>query len=515
MRTESSIKNLIFAFGGQAVGILISLVSRLVFVRILASEYLGLSGLFSNILSMLTLAELGVGYAMTYSLYKPLAEQDKEKIKSLMNVYKIAYRIIGVVIFAIGVMIIPFLPQLINNMPDIPNINLIYVLFVANSSISYFYSYKRSLITSDQKRYIATIYRYGFYFLLNLAQIIVLLLTHNYILFLVTQIFMTLLENIMVSKKADKMYPYLKEKEIEKLDNKTKKEITKNVSSMTLHKIGAIVVNSTDNLIISKYVGLFEVGIYSNYYLVINALITVIAQIFNSITASIGNLAATEDSQKLYDIFKKIFFLNFWIYSFASICLVVLFNDFIELWLGAEYLFTFSIILTIIISFYIKGMRQTVLTFRDALGMYWQDRYKPILEAVINIVVSIILVKKLEVAGVFLGTIISAIMTGFWMEPYVLYKYGLKQKLIKYFKKYGLYTVIGLMVACITFSICGIIQEVTIFNFIMKILICLIVPNLIYYFIFRNTAEFKYYLQLIKAMLSKVKEKMKTKSVNI
>lgn len=511
MRTESSIKNLIFAFGGQTAGILISLLSRLVFIRILTSEYLGLSGLFSNILSMLTLAELGVGYAMTYSLYRPLAEHDKEKIKALMNVYKIAYRIIGIIVFTIGVMLIPFLPQLINNMPNIPNINLIYVLFVANSSISYFYSYKRSLITSDQKRYIATIYRYGFYFLLNLAQIIVLLLTHNYILFLVVQVFMTLLENIMVSRKADKMYPYLKEKDIEKLDDKTKKEIVKNVSSMTLHKIGAIVVNSTDNLIISKYVGLMEVGIYSNYYLVINALNTVIAQIFNSVTASVGNLATTEDREKLYDIFKKIFFLNFWIYSFSSICLLVLFNDFIKLWLGTEYLFAFSIVLIIIINFYIKGMRQTVLTFRDALGMYWQDRYKPILEAVINIVASIILVKKLGVVGVFLGTIISAITTGFWMEPYVLYKYGLKQKLTKYFKKYGLYTVIGLMVAFITFSICSIIQEVTILNFIMKILICLGVPNLIYCFIFRKADEFKYYLQLIKTMLSKVKKKIKKK----
>ena len=211
-RTKSSIKNLIYAFTGQGAGIIISVLARLVFVKVLTAEYLGLNGLFSNILSMLSLVELGVGPAMTFSLYKPLAEKNAEKIKSLMNLYKNTYRVIGCVMLIIGISITPFLPYLIDEMPDISNINVIYIFFVINTSISYFYSYKRSLIISDQKRYLATLYRYACYFILNVIQIVVLIITKNYELYLIAQILMTFTENVIVSKKADKLYPYLREK---------------------------------------------------------------------------------------------------------------------------------------------------------------------------------------------------------------------------------------------------------------------------------------------------------------
>ncbi len=196
-RTSSSIKNLIFALVGQAAGVGINFIARMVFLKILTAEYLGLNGLFSNILSMLSLMELGVGSAMTFSLYKPLAIEDKEKVKSLMSLYRKAYIIIGILILVIGLAITPLLPYFIDEMPNInENINLIYILFVVNTAISYFYSYKRSLISSDQRRYIATAYRYGFYFFLNIAQIIVLYITKNYLLYLLTQIIFTFMENL-------------------------------------------------------------------------------------------------------------------------------------------------------------------------------------------------------------------------------------------------------------------------------------------------------------------------------
>ena len=244
---------------------------------------------------------------------------------------------------------------------------------------------------------------------------------------------MTLLENIMVSNRADKMYPYLKEKDVKKLDNRTKNKIVQNVFSVTLHNIGGTVVGSTDNLIISKYVGLIAVGMYSNYYLIIHAIEVIIVQIFTSITASIGNLAATESKEKLYDVYNKLFFLDAWIYSFATICLLILINDFISLWLGDKFLFNFATVVIIVINFYITGMRQTVLAYKDALGLYWQDKFKPIIEAIVNIVVSIILVKKLGVVGVFLGTIISMLTICFWWEAYVLYKYRIKAKVYRFF----------------------------------------------------------------------------------
>lgn len=509
MRIVSSIKNLIVAFGGQFIGIIISFVARIVFLQILNAEYLGINGLFINIVTILCLAELGIGSAMNFSLYKPLAEQNKEKIKSLMYLYKKAYIIIGVIILVVGIAISPLLPYFINEIPDIlENIYFIYILFVINTGISYFFSYKRALIISDQKRYIATFYRYSFYFLLNVAQIICLLVTGNYILFLVLQIIFTLLENIFVSIKANKMYPYLKEKNIEKLLKEETKEIKKNVFALVIHKVGGIVVNSTDNILISKFISLTAVGLYSNYYLITNALNIVIGQVFSSIVASIGNLGVTENKEKLKNIFDKVFFMNFWIFGFSSICLYILFNDFITLWLGEEYLLSISVMFVIVVSFYITGMRRTAIIFRDALGLFWYDRYKPIFEVVINLIVSIILTQKIGLAGVFIGTIISTLTTSFWVEPYVLYKYGFKTKLRHYFKKYFKYTIITILVALLTiFLVNTLFISVNLLTFIGKLLLCVGIQNLCFILIFRKNEEFIYFKNLIEGIIDKIKSR--------
>lgn len=453
MRTENSIKNLIYAFSGQAIGIIVNLITRFVFIQFLAQEYLGIDGLFTNILSILSLVELGIGPAMTFSLYKPLAQKDEKKISALMNLYKNSYNVVGVLIIVIGLAITPLLPMFINQMPNISQINVIYLLFVLNSGFSYFYAYKRSLIIADQKKYIATFYRYLFFVILNICQIVILMITKNYLLFLMAQILFTVIENIAISKKTQKLYPFLKNYKKENLEKETKKEISRNIFAMTIHKIGGVVVKSTDNIILSKFVGLAPVAIYSNYYLIINALNTVLMQVFNSITASVGNLNVTENKNKLNDIFEKVFFINFWIYSFSSICLYILLNHFINIWVGDNYLFNISIVSIIVINFYITGMRNTVLTYRDALGLYWQDRYKAIFESIINIVASIVFVKMYGTFGVFLGTFISSVTTCLWVEPFILYKYGLKNKVSKYFLKYFVYTIVFLIVGLITYTV--------------------------------------------------------------
>ena len=248
-RTSNSIRNIKYAIFGQGIGIIISFFSRMVFVRILSAEYLGLNGLFTNILSILSLAELGVGPAIVYSMYKPLAEKNEYKLKALMSLYRKAYITIGIVIAVIGLTFTPFLDFFIKDIPNIPNIKLIYLMFVANSSISYFFSYKRSLIIAGQKRYIATFYRYSFYFLLNIAQIIALLLTKNYILYLGLQIISTFLENVCVSNKADRLYPFIKTKGDERLDKAEKYTIVRNVKAMIFHKVGGTVINGIDNLL--------------------------------------------------------------------------------------------------------------------------------------------------------------------------------------------------------------------------------------------------------------------------
>jgi len=498
MRTKSSIINLIYAMTGQTLGLLISFIARIVFIQVLGAEYLGLNGLFTNVLSILSLVELGIGPAITYSLYKPLAEKDIQKVKSLMYLYKKVYIVIGLFILILGVSLTPFLDVFIKSIPDIPHVHMIFLLFVINAALSYFYSYKRSLIITDQKRYIATIYRYSFFIILNIAQIVVLYLTNNFILFLVCQIVTTLAENVLVSKKADKLYPYLKETDVQKVDKLTLKQISKNVRAMIAHKLGGVVVNSTDNLIISKFVGLVGVGLYSNYQLIINALNLVTSQVFTSITASVGNLGATETEDKKRFIFNTVFLINFWIFGFLSICLIVLVNPFIELWIGKDYVLNTEIILVIIINFYLTGMRRSVLTFRDALGIFWYDRHKPIFEALINLIVSLILVNKIGMIGVFVGTTISTLTTCFWVEPYVLFKYGFKASVVPFFRRYIYYTIITIVAAMVTIEVASFFNNVNLINIIIQLVICIVIPNCLFWIIFHRSAEFKY----IKNMLS-------------
>lgn len=504
-RSKKSVKNIKYALIGQLLGLIISFIARIVFIRILGSEYLGLNGLFSNILVMLSLAELGVGEAITFSLYEPLAKNNKKKCKALMQIYKKVYTIIGIIILIIGICITPILPFLIKEMPNIKNINLIYILFVVNTSISYFFSYKRNLIIADQNRYIATFYRYSFYIVLNILQVIFLIITKNYIIFLLLQVMNTLLENIFVSRKANKIYPYLLEKDIVSLDNKSKKKIVKNTKAMMMHKIGGIVVTSTDNIILSKFVGLTAVGLYSNYFLILNALNIIFSQIYSSIVASVGNLFAVTNKEKQFEIFEKIDFLGFWIYCFSSVCLLCLFNPFITIWIGKKYLFNINIVLILVINFYITGMRKSNLTFREASGLFYKDRWKAVVEAIINLVASIILAIKFGVFGVFFGTFISSITTCVWVEPYVLFKYGFNKKLSIYFKKYFYYLFITIFISIITYYLCSLINGNAYIMFFIKTIICLIIPNSILIIIFKNDNNFKYYCSFVKNLISKRK----------
>jgi Membrane protein involved in the export of O-antigen and teichoic acid len=502
-RTTNAIRNITYAIVGQGLALIIGFISRIVFIHILGAEYLGINGLFTNILSILSLAEMGFGTAIVYTMYKPLAERDNYKLRALMNLYKNAYIIIGIIIAIVGAALTPFLSFFIKEIPNVPYIQLIYLMFVANSSISYFYSYKRSLIIADQKKHIDTFYRYFFYFLLNIAQIVILLFTKNYILFIGLQIISTFIENVCISKKVDKLYPFLKERGKTKLDKEEKNIIGRNVKAMVYHKIGGIVVMGTDNILISKFVGVIQVGIYSNYLLIINALNSILGLAFQSITASIGNLGVTETNEKGLFIFECINFIGFWIYASVSICLINLINPFIRLWLGSDYLFPMPLVIIIIVSFYLTGMRKSVLTFRDALGLFWYDRYKSIFEAAINLVVSILLAQKIGVAGVFIGTIISTLTTCFWVEPYILFKYGFKTSAIPYFERYIKFSLFLLFVGGITWLICTIFPDGSFMGFIYRLLVSAVVPNIIFLVVFWRCKEYKYLLSIIKNRLNK------------
>lgn len=490
-RIENSLKNMKFASIGFLVSYIFTFVTRKIFVVYLSIEYLGLNGLFSNILSMLSLAELGIGTAICFSLYKPLAFNETEKIQALMQLYKKAYTIIGLLVIGIGLSLIPLLPFLLGEVPDIPHLNSIYTLFVLDTGISYFLSYKRTILVADQKKYIDSNFYYGFQIVKSLLQILVLVITGNYILFLLVMLGTTITENLVIRHKINQMYPYLRKMEKKSLSQEEKTQIKKNVYALTFHKIGGVVVNGTDSILIVKFVSLVSAGINANYSMITTALRKVINIIFSSLTASIGNLTAEKQAEGSKPVFDQLNFMSSWIFGFSAISLLALFNPFISLWLGSEYLFDQKVVFVIVLNFYLAGMLMPIRTFSSSMGLFWYDRYKPIFESLINLGFSIYLVHKMGLLGVLIGTTISTVTTCFWFEPYVLFRFGFELPVHKYFFNYVRYTLITLIIGWITLK--G-VSSITITNrfvdFLTSMILCAFIPNILYFLVYFRDGEF-------------------------
>lgn len=287
-RTYKSLKNTSIALVAQIFSVVLSFITRTIFIHSLGVGYLGLNGLFSNILSMLSLAEMGIGTAIVYEMYKPLATNDEPKTAAFMNLYRSLYKYIGFFIAVVGASLIPYLDVFINDSPDVSNIEYIYILFLANAVLSYFFTYLRSIIIADQKAYISNINTIIFLVIQNIFQILSLIIFKNYYLYLIIQIVCTVLSNVEISIRANKLFPYLKKYKREKITKAEQIGLFKNVIGMMSAKIGAIVVNGTDNLLISAFVGLSSVGLYSNYTLIVNTVKTLFVQSISAITASVG-----------------------------------------------------------------------------------------------------------------------------------------------------------------------------------------------------------------------------------
>ncbi len=507
MRVDNSIKNMKYNIFSQILNLLIQFVSRTFFIKILGNEYLGINGLFSNILTILSLADMGIGTVLIYSMYKPLAENNEEKMKALMNIYKKIYNIIALTVLIIGLCITPFLQVFIKDMPNIQHIRFIFILYLLNTVVSYLCVYKISIINADQKNYIVTTRQQIFNIIANFIMIMVLVTTHNFILYLIVQMLFSIISNIYLSSLAEKMYPFIKDTKGYKLTKEEKRQIKKDTFAMMLHKIGGVVVGGTDNLIMSAMIGLEAVGIYSNYLLIINAIKKFTTQYFNSMSASIGNLNAMKDKEYSYDIFKKVFFGNFWIFTFCSICLFCLLNPFIEIWVGIDYTFHISIVAAIVISFYIEGMRQTVLIFREAMGIFTKDQLKPVIEAIVNLIVSVMLTLKFGIIGIILGTIISMLFVCVWIEARILFKYGFSKNVIEFFKIYAKYLVIGVVGLILTYGANLLIKGNTITTLILRFTVSIIVSNLVILISTFKTKEFKYLYNIIFLKIKNRKEK--------
>lgn len=480
------------------VTILVGLVAQRIFINTLGTEYLGINGLFTSIVSMLALAELGLGYAVYYHLYTPLANNDSGKIKSIIGFYKISFRYIAVTVLLLGACLVPFLSVIVGDVNINESIYVIYILFLADIVFSYLFSYKRAVLYADQNNHIISMVHLGYLIVLNATQIIALIVTKNYYLYLLIKVAMRLTENIVLTFISNNKYPYLKERSIKKLDQSTKSEILKKVRGLAFHKVGAYVILGTDNIIISIFFGITTVGLYSNYYLVIGAITMIVTQVFTAITASVGNLLVKAKSPKSYEVYIKLRFGNFWLATFSSISLLIVMDSFITIWIGEQFLLPFGVLLALTLNLYSTLIRASMGSFKDAAGIFHQDRFVPILESIANIVFSIVLLQMLGLAGVFLGTVCSALILHLYSYPKFVIKPIFKQSYSSYYKILANHFFIAVMIATITYYVSRLVTiDSNLMTFIINILICLTIPNIILFVIFRNSKELAYYKDLV------------------
>lgn len=507
-RTEYSIINIITGLGGYIVNILMSFICRMIFARSLGAEYLGINGLFTDILSMLSLTELGIGTAMIYALYKPIADQDKEKIAAYMKLYGKAYKIVGTIIAILGIAIIPFLHIIIKETPNISeNILLIYSLFLFSTASSYFFSYRSSILIASQRNYIVVGISYVVVIVQNALQIITLVVTHNYLIYLIIQVTSVLATNILISKKATKDYPYIKDKDIIQLSHEEKWSLARNVKAITITKLSGILVNSTDNIVITFFNGLITTGVVSNYSLLTTTLNSFVNQIFTSITASLGNLNAVESEQQKYKVFKALNLANFWVYGWATIGFIVLSNDIVSLFFGEEYVLNLSVSIVLGVNFYMLGMQCVTGIYKSTMGLFRYGQYMLLLTATLNLIGDLILGQKYGVIGIFMATSLARLFTNAWYEPYVVYKRGLNQNPIKYIKRYIGFGIVLIGATVLCYGVCVFIQGNLLQRILLKTMICIILPNIIFILIFFKWSEFQYLCELLGRIKNKLLKK--------
>ena len=504
-RTEYSVINIGVGLAGYFLNTLAGFICRMVFVRCLPAAYLGINGLFTNILSMLSLAELGIGSAIIFALYKPLAEDDRDKVASLMKFYGSAYRVIGCVVAVVGLLLLPVLRGIIGDVPDIrENIYVIYLAFLFNTCLTYFFSYRGSLLTAAQRNYVQQGISYLTTVLQSIVQIVLLLVTKQYYLYLATQMLFTFAYNLMVSYKAKRDYPYIVGKNIKPLEKEEKRSLIRNVKALTVHKLTDLLVNSTDNIIITYFSGLIAVGAASNYTLLSGTLSTLTNQMFNALTASVGNLNATASEEQRFSFFETLQLANFWIFGWATLGIWFVSGDLVGLFFGEKFVLHQSIPFVLALNFYLVTMQSSVTTYRSTLGLFKYGQYTLIFTAILNLIFSIWLGSVWGLFGVYIATSFARILTNTWYIPFAVFKFGLKKSPWLYFKRFFGFTLLIAGEAAICYMLFSMFHFSYLINAILKAIVCSVLANGCLWLFFRNTSEFQYLKGKCNSLLARL-----------
>ena len=515
-RTQNSFLNYITNVVSTVSWILLSFLSRSVFIRTLGESYLGVEGYFSSILSMLSLTELGFGSAVVFKLYRPLEVGDRRRIQVLMKLYRQVYVIIGWVIVGLGVCLIPFLPRLIRDYDHLLALGLqppfIFLLYLFNSASSYwFFAYKSALVRASQKGYLLTATGYVLDILATIAQILVLIYTKNFILYVLVMIVKSLVRNLLYAAICNRRHPYLKEKIDDRVSREELKEFFKDCSALLIYKLNSVVIYSTDSFILTGLIGISATGLYANYTSIRANLEAVLDTFSSSIHASLGSLYSTGNLAWSRLVFRVVNFTNVWLHSVGTIGVAVLADEFITLWLGHRFTVTSftangvtvatPVALWLAVEIYLNGLKGLFNEYRTTMGLFQQLKFRPVIGMVVNLVVCLWLVPRVGIAGCIISTNCSALVNLIF-DPIIIFKYGLKQSPKNFFLKNLLYMAVTAAAGLLCWWLCGLIPLAGVLGFIVHGCVCVAVPSVIFAVFFCRTVEFRFLMKTVRGLLA-------------
>lgn len=506
-RTKNTVRNSIWGLTNNIVGLILPFIIRTIILRVLSTEYLGLSSLFSSILQMLNLAELGFSSAVVYSMYKPIAENDTDKVCALLAMYRTVYRVIGAFILGTGLILMPFLPHLIHGtVPPDMNLYLLFFISLVDTSISYFaFGYKESLLQAHQRTDLSSKVLIVIRCIKYVVQIILLLVFGNYYAYILVAPVMTLATNVANSRIASKNFPQYSCRG--KLEKNEVTAIAKQVGGLMISKICGVTRNGLDSIIVSAFIGLNAVAVYGNYYYLIISIHTMLGVITNSMRAGIGNSIVSESVEKNYEDMKKFTFLYAWISGLCTCCFVVLYQPFMQMWAGSENMFPDWLMLLFCLYFYILTVTDIRNVYIDATGIWWQNRTRPIIETIVNFILNIALGYFFGVTGIVLATIISMTFINIGYGSKVLFQAYFKgYSIVEYFADHIKYFVVTAITAAAVWFVCSIVPVVGIIGLVIRLMICMIVSNAVFVALFIKNPLIHYIKPMLRSVLKTIKK---------
>lgn len=476
----------------------------------LGGEFLGIQKTLVDTVALLSIVELGISYGIIYKLYGPIAEKDNKKIAILLNFYKNAFKVVAGIVLVFGIILTFMMPEIFSknhNMSSVSNtyLSFTFLLYVIDTLLTYLFGHKRAMLIADQRNYVLTVCRTSCQLLMFTFQILSIYFLKSFLVYVIIKVFFTFLESMLINWQYNKRYiNYIDLKTKEKLSKIEKKDLFKNLNALFYHKIGYQSLISGSTLIMTKKLGKVVTGIYYPYTLITNGLISVITQVFNAILSSFGNFLSSNTREKVYDMYKKIYFLNHLVFSFFTVSFVCLIKPFIHLWMGQDFIFPMRTILLITANFYFLGMRQAITMVKSSVGLYRPDRHFALIEAALNLSLAWILVTPYGIDGILAANLISTILVPFWVQPYVVYQNVLKEPVKNYYKRFTIYLAVALLQGFVTYYLCDLFPENNVFlKLIINAIICLIVPNTINLILFCKSMELKYLINVAKNLFFK------------